>query len=158
MEHLRLDLAGIHEYQRNRAPYLLMDIAEEVIPGVSAIGYKDLHPDEWFFKVHWPGNPNMPGMLQVEALIQMCALAVLTLPGNKGKVVYVTSLSNARFSKKVLPGDRLQIQTKLHSWKRGVGSCSGQGLVSGEIACQAGFNLVLPDELNQFKVISKGTV
>ena len=86
MESLRLDLNGIHEYQQNRYPYLLIDFAEEVIPGVNAKGYKDLTRKDWFFECHWPGDPNMPGMLQIEALIQMGALTVLTLPGNKGKI------------------------------------------------------------------------
>lgn len=155
MEGLRLDKTGIHEYQRNRHPYLLIDEASEVIPGVSAKGYKDLTTKDWFFKCHWPGDPNMPGMLQVEALIQMCALTVLTLPGNKGKVVYVTSASNIKFSRKIVQGDRLEIETKLLSWKRGVGSCCGKASVNGKIACQADFTIVMPDELNKFKVLPK---
>ena len=47
-----------------------------------------------FFKVHWKNDPNVPGMLQVEALVQMSALSILCLPGNKGKVVYLTSATN----------------------------------------------------------------
>ena len=52
------------------------------------------------FKVHWPGDPNMPGMLQTEAMVQMAALSILTLPGNKGKVAYLASANNLKFSKK----------------------------------------------------------
>ncbi len=155
MKSLQLDLKGLHEYQRNRAPYLMMDMAEEIIPGVSAKGYKDLLPDEWFFKVHFPGDPNMPGMLQIEALVQMCALTVLTLPGNKGKVAYLTSANNIKLSKKILPGDRLNIETKLLSWKRGVGQCSGVGSVNSQVACRADFTIVMPDILNDFKVLSE---
>ena len=44
----------------------MIDYATEVIPGEKASGYKDLKADEWFFKVHWPNDPNMPGMLQIE--------------------------------------------------------------------------------------------
>ena len=51
-----------------------------------------------------------------------------------------------------MPGDRLYLDTKLLSWKRGIGRCSGTGIVSGEIACQAEFNLVLPDLVTQYKV------
>ena len=96
MESLILDKRGIHEYQQNRHPYLLIDFAEEVIPGVSAKGYKDLTLNDWFFKVHFPGDPNMPGMLQIEALVQMCALIVLTLPGNKGKIVELQTEESTR--------------------------------------------------------------
>ena len=78
----------------------MIDYAEEILPGKSAKGYKDLKKDEWFFKVHWKNDPNMPGMLQVEALVQMSALAILTMPDNKGKVMYLTSANNLRFSKK----------------------------------------------------------
>jgi len=154
MESLRLDLKGIYEYQQNRPPYLLIDFAEEIIPGVSSKGYKDLTGKDWFFKCHWPGDPNMPGMLQIEALVQMCALAVLTLPGNKGKIVYLTSANNIRLSKKIVEGDRLNIETKILYWKRGIGNCSGIGSVSGEIACKADFNIIMPDVLNQYKVLS----
>ena len=97
MKIFSLDKQGIYEYQQNREPYLLIDYASEIIPGVSAKGYKDLKNDEWFFKVHWPNDPNMPGMLQIEALVQMCALSILSLPGNKGKVMYLTSANNIKF-------------------------------------------------------------
>ena len=100
MKKLQLDKNGIYEYQQNREPYLMIDFATEIIPGKSAKGYKDLSKDEWFFKVHWPNDPNMPGMLQIEALVQMSALSILTLPDNKGKIMYLTTkilpeLSNA---------------------------------------------------------------
>ena len=80
---MKLNKKEILEYQKNRPPYLMIDFAEEVIPGKSARGYKDLTEGEWFFKVHWPGDPNMPGFLQIEALVQMCALSILSLEGNK---------------------------------------------------------------------------
>ena len=91
---MKLNKKEILEYQQNRPPYLMIDFAEEVIPGKSARGYKDLTEGEWFFKVHWPGDPNMPGFLQIEALVQMCALSILILPGNS-----VSSEMNVDFSK-----------------------------------------------------------
>jgi 3-hydroxyacyl-[acyl-carrier-protein] dehydratase len=97
----------------------------------------------------------MPGLLQIEALVQMCALAVLTLPGNKGKVVYLTSANNVKFSRKIVAGDHLDIQAKIVSWKRGVGSCCATGSVKGEIACQADFTIIMPDILNNYRVSSK---
>jgi 3-hydroxyacyl-[acyl-carrier-protein] dehydratase len=94
-------------------------------------------------------------MLQIEALVQMCALAVLALPGNKGKVVYLTAANNLKFSRKIVVGDRLDIETKLLSWKRGIGNCTGTGSVNGEIACKADFSIVMPDMLNEYKVSPK---
>lgn len=77
---MELDKKQICQYQQNRDPYLMIDHVTEVVPGKKADGYKDLKEDEWFFKVHWPKDPNMPGMLQIEALTQMSALSILTLP------------------------------------------------------------------------------
>ncbi len=151
-EILRLDLNGIHEYQKNRYPYLLIDVAEEVIPGVSAKGYKNLTANDWFFECHFPGDPNMPGMLQIEALVQLSALTVLTLPGNKGKIAYLASADHLKFMRKILPGDRLDLEATLHSWKRGVGRCSGKGSVNGKPAFQAEFAIVLPDILSEYKL------
>ena len=154
MKSFSLDKKGIHEYQQNREPYLLIDFATEIIPGKSAKGYKDLSSDEWFFKVHWPSDPNMPGMLQIEALIQMCALSILSLPGNKGKVMYLTSANNMKFIKKIIPNNRLYFETKIKSFKRGLATCEGMGLVNKEIACKAEFALILPDEIKKYNLKS----
>jgi len=151
-QRLRLDAQGLIEHQRNRPPYLLLDVAEEVVPGVSARGYKQFTTDDWFFGCHFPGDPNVPGMMQIEALVQMCALAVLTLPGNKGKVAYLTSATNIQLKRKIVPGDRFDIETQLVSWKRGIGSGSGSGYVNGELACRADFTIVLPDVFETFRM------
>ena len=152
MKKISLDKQGIHEHQQNREPYLLIDYATEIYPGKSAKGYKDLTKDEWFFKVHWPQDPNMPGMLQIEALVQMSALSILTLPGNKGKTMYLTSAHNLKFIKKILPSTRLYIETKIKSFKRGLAICEGKGLVQNEMACKAEFNLILPEEIKKYNL------
>lgn len=151
---MQLNKNDILEYQQNKPPYLMIDFAEKVIPGKSAQGYKDLKKDEWFFKVHWPNDPNMPGMLQIESLVQMAALAIVTLPGNKGKVVYLTKANNLEFKRKIIIGDRLNIETKIISWKRGIGLCNGIGKVNGQLACRADFNIVDPIELKNFGIKS----
>ena len=155
MDKLYLDLAGLHEYQQNRYPYLLIDIAEEVIPGKSARGYKNLTDDDWWFEVHFPGDPNMPGALQIEAIVQLGALMVTTLPGNKGKVVYLISANNLKLMKKIRPGDRLDIETELLSWKRGMGKCCGVGSVNGKKVCSIDFNIVMPHIFEEYKVKKK---
>ena len=155
MNKLRLDLNGLHEYQQNRYPYLLIDFAEEVIPGKSAKGFKKLSVDDWWFEVHFPGDPNMPGALQIEAMVQLGALMVTTLPGNKGKVVYLISANNLKLMKKIMPGDRLDIETELISWKRGMGKCSGAGYVNGGKVCSVDFNIVMPHILEGYKVKKK---
>jgi 3-hydroxyacyl-[acyl-carrier-protein] dehydratase len=152
MNKFSLDKKGIYEIQQNREPYLFIDHASEIIPGVSAKGYKDLKPDEWFFKVHWPKDPNMPGMLQIEALVQVCSLSILSLPGNKGKIMYLTSATDLKFIKKIVHNTRLYIETKVKSFKRGLAVCEGKGLIEQNTVCKADFNLILPDEIKKYNL------
>ena len=147
MNKIFLDKKGICEFQKNRDPYLMIDYATEVVPGVSAKGYKQLKDDEWFFKVHWENDPNMPGMLQIESLVQMCALGILTIEGNKGKVVYLVNANDLKFYKKILPGDKLDISTNILSFKRGIAKCYGEGKVNSQIVCKASFTLVLTNDM-----------
>jgi 3-hydroxyacyl-[acyl-carrier-protein] dehydratase len=155
MKKIILNKKKIYEFQQNREPYLMIDFATEIIPGQSAKGYKDLNSDEWFFKVHWPNDPNVPGMLQIEALVQMSALSILTLPNNKGKVMYLTSANNLKFIKKITPNNRLYINTTVKSYKRGLAICKGEGVVNDQIVCKADFNLILPDELKTYSLKKK---
>ena len=148
---MKLSKKEILEYQQNRSPYLMIDFVDEVIPGKCAKGFKDLAEDEWFFKVHWPKDPNMPGMLQIESLVQMCALSLLTMPGNKGKLVYLLSADKVKLIKKVIPNDRLIIETKVNSYNRGIAKCQGTGEINGKIACSAEFTVVLPHIINYYK-------
>lgn len=147
MNKIILDKTKILEFQQNKDPYLFVDHASEVIPGVSAKGYKKFLEDEWFFKVHWKNDPNMPGMLQIESLVQMSALSILTLDGNKGKTMYLVNANNLRFFKKILPKDRLYIKTTIDSYKRGIAICRGEGRVNDKIVCKANFTLVLKDKI-----------
>ena len=149
---MKFNKEQILEYQQNRPPYLMIDFAEEVVPGKSAKGYKDFKEDEWFFKVHWPNDPNVPGMLQIESLVQMSALSILSLPGNKGKIMYLTSANNLKFLKKIIPNNRLYIETKIKSFKRGLAICEGLGLIEKQIACKAEFNLILPEEIKKYNL------
>ena len=155
MEGFSLDYNGIHEYQKNRYPYLMIDYVSQVVPGKTATGYKNLTSNDWFFKCHFDGDPSMPGLLQIEALTQMAALTILTLDGNKGKIAYLVSATNLKFSRKILPGERLDIETELLSFKRGVGQATGRGSVNAEPACRADLKLVIPDILDQYRIGGK---
>lgn len=141
---MKLNKRQIIKIQKNRDPYLLMDYATKVIPGKSIEGYKILKKNEWFFKVHWPGDPNMPGMLQVESMIQMSSLIILTLPKMNGKTLYLADSDNIKFFKKIVPGDKLKIVSKLLSKKRGLFKFESKGFVAKKIVCKANFTLILP--------------
>ena len=130
----------------------MMDYATNVVPGISSEGYKDLKNDEWFFDVHWKDDPNMPGMLQIEALVQIGSLAILSLPNMSGKILYLTSANKLKFQRKILKGERLNIKTKLLTLKKGIGKFEGEGKVKNELACKAEFTLILPEEINKYQL------
>ncbi len=147
---LNLDKKKILFYQKNRDPFLMIDCASEVSPGKFANGYKFLKDDEWFFKVHWPNDPNMPGVLQQEALTQMGALSILTMEGNAGKTMYVLSANNIRYKKKILPGDKLEIKTKIIKLTNGIAMISAKSFVNKEEACSGEFRLILDTVLKKY--------
>ena len=110
---LTLNKDQILKVQKNRDPYLMIDYASKVVPGSLSNGYKNLKNNEWFFKVHWKNDPNIPGMLQVEALVQMASLSILTLPKNEGKIMYLTSADKLNFKKKLHQIQNLKFLLKL---------------------------------------------
>ena len=93
----------------------------------------------------------MPGMLQIESLVQMSAVSLLTMPGNKGKLVYLISADKIKLKKKIVPRDRLIIESRINSYKRGIAKCQGEGKVDNKIACSAEFEVVLPHVINNYK-------
>ena len=149
MKGFSLNCVELQEYQQNRYPYLMIDHVDEVIPGKSAKGYKNLTMNEWFFPKHFPDAPNMPGALQLEALAQMLTIAITTLPGNKGKTTRFVSTS-LKFRKEIVPGDKLVIETKVNFWSRGVVKGVGTGYTKGTIACEAEMTITIPDIIEQY--------
>lgn len=148
-----LDVIDIQEYQQNRHPLLFVDLIEQVVPGKSAKGFKNFTFNEWFFPAHFKDEPNVPGFIQIEALTQVFLMSFLTLPGNKGKKTGFVSINNARFKKKIVPGDRLDIEAVLTSYRRGLAQGSVAGYVTKETACCADLVIAIPDVLNQFKPV-----
>lgn len=144
--YLELNKSQIKKIQRNSEPYLFLDYATKIIPGQIAEGYLDLNEKLWFFEVHWPEDPNMPGMLQVEALVQLSALTILTKPGNEGLLIYLLNAEKLVFKKKVTPNNRLVMKTKLLSYKRGIGICSGKSYIKDELVCSANFKILFPGD------------
>lgn len=149
MEGFSLNCVQLQDYQPNRYPFLMIDHVDWVVPGKSAKGYKNLTLNEWYFPVHFPGGPNMPGALQLEALAQMLTVAITTLPGMKGKVTHALQ-HVVRFRKEVVPGDKFEIETEVLSWKRGI--CKGRGVArtNGEVACEADMLITIPEILEQY--------
>ena len=130
-------LMGVKEIKEilpHRHPFLLVDCIEELEPGVRAVGYKNLTYDESFFAGHFPDEPVMPGVLMVEALAQTGAVAVLSLPENKGKTAYFAAINSCKFKRKVVPGDRLRLECESIRCKGPVGIGKATATVDGQIA------------------------
>jgi 3-hydroxyacyl-[acyl-carrier-protein] dehydratase len=144
-----LDCEQLKAYQPNRFPFLMIDVVTEVEPGQYAKGYKNLTNNEWYFPMHFPGAPNMPGALQLEAMAQMLTVAITTQEGLKGKVTHALE-HTVRFRKEVRPGDQLVLEATIDSWRRGVCKGRGVGYTNGEIACEAKMMITIPDIFEQF--------
>ncbi len=119
-----------------REPFLMVDEIEEYIPGQSAIGYKYVNEDEWYFKGHFPQNPIMPGVLIVESLAQTGAVAILSMEQNKGKNAIFGGISQMRFRQQVVPGDKLKLEVKIIKAKGPVGVGEAIATVNDKIVAK----------------------
>lgn len=133
-------MLGIKEIQEiipHRHPFLLIDCIEEYEPGVKATGYKSVTYNEPFFQGHFPQSPVMPGVLIIEALAQVGAVAILSLEENKGKIAFFGGIKNAKFKRQVVPGDRLKLECELIKVKGPVGIGKATATVDGKVAAVA---------------------
>ena len=127
----------------HRHPFLLVDRIEELKPGIRAVGVKAVTYDEPYFSGHFPDEPVMPGVLQIEACAQVGAVAILSLDENKGKTAYFGGISSARFKRKVVPGDVLTMECEIIKRKGPVGVGKATAKVGDEIALTAELTFVI---------------
>ncbi len=127
----------IMEMIPHRQPFLLIDTIEELSPGVRAVAKKCVSYNEPFFAGHFPGEPGMPGGLIIEAMAQAGAAAILSRPENKGKTAYFAGINNAKFKRKVVPGDVLTLELEIIKEKGPIGVGKGTAKVDGKLAASA---------------------
>ena len=132
-----MDIKEIMEIIPHRQPFLLIDRIEELESGKRAVGKKCVTYNEPFFNGHSPKEPVMPGVLILEALAQVGAVAILSLPENKGKTVYFGGIDKAKFKKKVVPGDVLNLELEIIKQKGPIGVGKAVATVDGKVAASA---------------------
>ena len=127
----------------HRYPFLLIDRITECIPGKYSKGYKNVSFNEPFFQGHFPNNPIMPGVLQVEALAQTSAPILMTMEEYKGKLTLFAGIESAKFKNIVRPGDRLDMEIELLKIKGPIGKCHAIGKVDGKVAVEADMTVAM---------------
>ncbi len=137
--------SDIESYFKNRYPLLMIDVVEEVEPGKYAKGYKNFSNNEWFFPAHFADNPNVPGTILLESMLDMMCMAILTLPECKGKETADIRINNLLFRNKVIPGQRMDIVANISKWRRGIASGNSECRIDGKIVCSADIEIAVPD-------------
>lgn len=132
-----LNIDQIQKILPHRPPFLLVDRVEELEPGKRATGRKCVSMNEPYFVGHFPGKAVMPGVMIVEALAQMGAICMLTVPGNEGKIVYFGGIDKAKFKRQVIPGDVLDFEVEITKSKGNIGVGTAIAYVEGKVAVEA---------------------
>ena len=134
---MELNSNQIQEILPHRYPFLLVDRVRECEPGVKAKGIKSVSANEMQFLGHFPQKHVMPGVLLIEALAQVGAIAILTEEENKGKLAFFGGIKNARFKAQVIPGDVVELECEITAKKGPVGFGKGVARVNGKVAVTA---------------------
>ena len=140
-----LNNIDIQKILPHRYPFLLVDKILELDEGKSIKGIKNVTINEPFFQGHFPGNPIMPGVLICEALAQVGAVMLLSLPENKGKLGVFTGINNFKFRRQVVPGDTLELSAELLTYRHGMGKANVKATVQGQVAAMGEISFAVID-------------
>jgi len=138
-----LDIKQIQEILPHRYPFLLVDRILSVEEGKKAVGIKNVSVNEPFFQGHFPGYPVMPGVLIIEAMAQVAAIAALKMPEFAGKIALFAGIDKARFRRQVFPGDQLRIEAEVLKLRGTVGKSYAAAYVGEEMAAEAEMMFVI---------------
>jgi len=140
-----LEAEEIQKIIPHRYPFILVDRIIEIEYGVRAVGIKNVSANEPYFQGHFPGMPIMPGVLQVEALAQVGAVAILGMEENRGKLAYFAGIDDVRFRKPVKPGDVLTLEVVLDRVRGKIGTGKGVARVGDTVTTEGRFIFALGD-------------
>jgi 3-hydroxyacyl-[acyl-carrier-protein] dehydratase len=130
-----LDIDQIEAIIPHRDPFLLVDAVEDLSDDGPTVGYRSLSADEPFFAGHFPDYPVMPGVLIVEAMAQVGAVALLARPENRGKIAFFAGIDKVRFKREVKPGETLRMEVAITRSRGAIGFGEGKAFVGDELAC-----------------------
>lgn len=140
---MELDARGILEILPHRPPFLFVDRIVELEPGARAVGIRPVTAGEPYLSGHFPGNPIMPGVLIVEALAQVGAVAVLSHPEHRGKLALFAGIDGFRFRRPVRPGDVLRLEVELVRQRGPVGRGRAVATVDGQVVAEGELTFAL---------------
>ena len=140
---ISLDYSQILEMLPHRYPFLLIDRITECVPAQYSKGYKNVSFNEPFFQGHFPENPIMPGVLQIEALAQTAAPILMLMDEYKGKLTLFAGVEGAKFKNIVRPGDKLEMETECLKIKGPIAKCIGRSYVDGKLCTEATLTVAL---------------
>ena len=131
-------IMDIMSFLPHRYPFLLVDRILEIEGEKRIVGLKNVTINEPFFQGHFPGAPVMPGVLIIECMAQVAGVMIYSdMPDKDRKLIYFTSIENAKFRRPVLPGDQLRIEMHLLNRRSNFGKMNGQATVDGKLVAEA---------------------
>ncbi|MBI4835162.1 MAG: UDP-3-O-[3-hydroxymyristoyl] N-acetylglucosamine deacetylase [Planctomycetes bacterium] len=143
-----LDVREIQNILPHRYPFLLIDKVIKMEGYSRVVGLKNATANEHFFQGHFPGQPVMPAVLQLEAMAQLAGVLLLRRAGNEKKLGILMAIDGAKLRKSVVPGDQLFIEAETIRYKTRTAEVHGKILVDGELVSEADFKFMLVDKEN----------
>ena len=142
---MKLSKEEIKSIIPHRDPMLLVDTAEEMVPGDHIVTTLFIDPDREIFRGHFPGEPVLPGVYSVECMAQSADILLLSMERYAGKVPLFLGINNVRFLRKILPGDTIEIHARLASERaeKAIATCSAEIYNHGELAATGDVTLAM---------------
>jgi len=147
---LSFDIPGIMSCQKNRYPMLFIDQITECVPLKYAKGYKLFTYNEWYFHGYETKSPKVWNVVQIEAMSQIFLMTFLTADKYRGYVAMSNKFNNVQFFRKIEPGNKLELEATLDSFKRGIARGKVKGHLNGALACSMECTIVVPKLLGNF--------